>query len=68
MKLPDHILRYFLLAALLLIAGIVIIILQTAMIHQGLDRFDARELKAQEQYHTTTVMPFMATYFPGFCS
>ena len=34
------------------------------MINQGLDQFDAIELKAQAEYHIATVMPFMANVFP----
>jgi hypothetical protein len=64
MKLPDHFLWYFLIATLLLISGIVFVIIQTAMINHGLDQFDAIELKAQAQYHTTTVIPFMANVYP----
>jgi hypothetical protein len=64
MKLPDHFFRYFLIATLLLISGIVFIIIQTAMINHGLNQFDAIELKAQEQYHIMTVMPFMANVYP----
>jgi|WetSurMetagenome_2_1015567.scaffolds.fasta_scaffold119985_2 hypothetical protein len=64
MKIPDNFLRYFLIAALLLISGIVFVIIQTAVINQGLDQFDVMELKAQAQYHTTTIMPFMANVYP----
>jgi hypothetical protein len=64
MKLPEHFLRYFLIAALFLIAGTGIVIVQTAITHPGLDRFDTMGLQAQAEYHTTTVMPFMATAYP----
>jgi uncharacterized membrane protein SpoIIM required for sporulation len=64
MKLPEHFLRYFLIAALILITGIVFVILQTAATHPGIHQFGAVELRAQEQYHKTTVMPFMANVYP----
>jgi hypothetical protein len=64
MKLPDHFLRYFLIAAIILASGIVFVIIQTAVIYHDLDRFDAVELQAQAQYHKTTVMPFMANVYP----
>jgi len=64
MKLPEHFLRYFLIAALLLIAGTGFVILQTAITHPGLERFDATELQAQADYHSKTVIPFMATVYP----
>jgi hypothetical protein len=64
MKLPEHFLRYFLIAALLLITGTGFVILQTAVTHPGLERFDAMELQAQAEYHKTTVMPFMAAAYP----
>jgi uncharacterized membrane protein SpoIIM required for sporulation len=64
MKLPRHFLRYFLIAALLLIAGTGVVIFQTAVTHPGIERFDTMELQAQAEYHTITVMPFMATAYP----
>jgi hypothetical protein len=64
MKLSDHFLRYFLIAAIILVSGIAFVIIQTALIHHDLDRFDAVELQAQAQYHKTTIMPFMANVYP----
>ena len=64
MKLPDHFLRYFLIAAGILILGLVLVIIQTAVMHPGIEKFDAAALRAQAQYHTTTVIPFMANVYP----
>jgi hypothetical protein len=64
MKLPDHFLRYFMIATGFLILGILIVIIQTAALNPGLGPFDAVELQAQARYHTMTVMPFMAAVFP----
>ncbi len=64
MKIPPHFLRYFLIAALILITGIIFVILQTAVTHPGIEQFDAMELQAQAQYHNTTVIPFMAKVYP----
>lgn len=64
MKIPDHFLRYFLIAALILAAGIATIIIQTAVTHPGINQFGAEELRAQARYHQTTVIPFMAGAYP----
>jgi hypothetical protein len=64
MKLPDHFLRYFLIATIILLTGIAFVIVQTAVIHPGIEKFDSVGLRAQAQYHNTTVMPFMANVYP----
>lgn len=64
MKLPDRFLRYFVIATFLLIAGIVLVILQTAHINPGLEPLDHPALQARAEYHTSTLMPYMAGVFP----
>jgi hypothetical protein len=64
MKLPSQFLRYFLIAALLLIAGITFVILQTAMTHPSLAPLDPAALQARADYHRSTLVPFMAGVFP----
>lgn len=64
MKLPDHFLRYFLIAALLLLFGIVFVILQTAMTHPSLAPLDPAALQARAEYHRSTLVPYMAGVFP----
>jgi hypothetical protein len=64
MKFPDHFLRYFLIAALLLIAGIIFVILQTAVTNPGLVPLDHAALQARADYHKNTVMPFLANAYP----
>jgi len=64
MTLPNHFLRYFLIAAILLVSGIVVIIIQTAMTNPGLVPLNPPELQARADYHKTTVMPFMAAAYP----
>lgn len=64
MKLPDHFLRYFLIATALLIFGIVSVIVQTAVTNPGLEPLNATELQARADHHRLTVMPFMAGVYP----
>jgi len=64
MKLPDHFLRYFLIATVILLSGILFVIVQTAIIHPGIEKFGAVELRAQAQYHNATIIPFMASVYP----
>ena len=64
MKLPDHFLRYFLIATALLIFGIVFVIVQTAVTNPGLESLNATELRARADHHRITVMPFMARVYP----
>jgi hypothetical protein len=64
MKLPERFLRYFLIAALLLISGIIFVILQTAIVHPVVTPYGPEELRAQTVYYTTIVMPFLAEVFP----
>jgi hypothetical protein len=64
MKLPDHFFRYFFIAAILLVSGIVVIIVQTAVTNPGLVPLSHPALQARADYHKTTVMPFMAAAFP----
>jgi hypothetical protein len=64
MKLPGHFLRYFLIAALLLIAGIIFVIIQTAVTNPGLLPLDPGALQARAEYHSSTLVPYMAGVFP----
>ncbi len=64
MKLPDKFLRSFLIAALLLIAGIILVIIQTAMTYPALAPLDPAALQARAEYHSSTVVPSMAGVFP----
>jgi uncharacterized membrane protein SpoIIM required for sporulation len=64
MKIPDHLLRYFLIAAGILILGILVVIIQTAVTHPGIVPLDHTGLQARADYHRDVVMPKMATVFP----
>ncbi len=64
MKLPDHFFRYFLIAALLLTAGIVFIIIQTAITNPDIAPLDHAALQARADYHSSTFMPYIAGVFP----
>jgi hypothetical protein len=64
MKLPDHLLRYFLIATGLLILGILFVIVQSAVMNPGLEPLNATELRARADHHSLTVMPFMARVYP----
>jgi uncharacterized membrane protein SpoIIM required for sporulation len=64
MKLPEHFLRYFLIAAGLLILGILFVILQTALTNPDLAPLNATELQARADHHSLTVMPFIARVYP----
>jgi hypothetical protein len=64
MKLPDHFFRYFLIAAFLLSAGILFVIIQTAVTNPGLAPLDHAALQARADYHRSILMPHMAGVFP----
>jgi hypothetical protein len=64
MKLPEHFLRYFLIATAILLSGIIFVIIQTAVMHPGIHLFGEMELRAQAQYYTSAVVPFMANVYP----
>ena len=64
MKLPDHFLRYFIFATILLLLGIVFVIVQTAVTNPDLVPLNATELRARADHHSLTVMPFMARVYP----
>jgi hypothetical protein len=64
MKLPDKFLRYVLIAAGLLVLGILFVIVQTAVMNPGLAPLNATELQARADHHSLTVMPFMARVYP----
>jgi hypothetical protein len=64
MKIPDHFLRYFVIATFILIAGILFVIIQTAIIHPDLTPFGPAELKAETDYYTATIIPAMAKVYP----
>ena len=64
MKVPDHFLRYFLIATGMLILGILVVIVQTAVTKPGLVPLDHAGLQARADYHRDMVMPKMAIAFP----
>jgi hypothetical protein len=64
MKLPDHFLRYFLIATVFLITGILFVMVQTAVENPGLVPLNATELHARADHHSLTVIPFMAKVYP----
>lgn len=64
MKIPDHFFWYFLITAIILLSGIALVILQTAVTHPGITPLDAEELQARADYHRDVVMPKLATVFP----
>jgi len=64
MKLPDHFLRYFIIATIILLSGIIFVIIQTAVINPGVLPLNATALQARADHHTLVVMPFMARVFP----
>jgi hypothetical protein len=64
MKIPDHLLRYFLIATGILILGILFVIVQTAVTNPDLAPLNAKELQARADHHSLTVMPFMANVYP----
>jgi hypothetical protein len=64
MKLPDHFLRYFVIATALLILGLFCVIVQTAVTNPDLEPLNATELQARADHHSLTVMPFMARVYP----
>jgi uncharacterized membrane protein SpoIIM required for sporulation len=64
MKLPDHFFRYFIIATIILLSGIVFVIIQTAIIHPGVTPLNATALQARADHHTLVVMPFLATVYP----
>jgi len=64
MKIPDHFLRYFLIATCLLLLGIIFVIVQTAVTNPGLEPLNATELRARADHHHITVMPFIARVYP----
>ena len=64
MKVPDHFLRYFLIATGMLILGILFVIVQTAVTNPGLVPLDHAGLQARADYHRCMVMPKMAIVYP----
>ena len=64
MKVPDHFLRYFLIATGMLILGILVVIVQTAVTNPGLVPLDHAGLQARADYHRCMVMPKMAIVYP----
>lgn len=64
MKLPDQFLRYFFIAAFLLFAGIVFVVIQTAIIYHAVAPLNSTELAVQANYHSTVHVPHMASVFP----
>jgi len=64
MKIPDHFLRYFLIATILLLLGIVFVIVQTAVTHPGLEPLNATELRLRADYHSQVIIPAIAKVYP----
>jgi len=64
MKIPYLFSRYFLIAAILLIAGIGLVIAQAAIQNPHPEPLDRTELQARADFHRITVMPFMAHAYP----
>ncbi|OPX61763.1 MULTISPECIES: stage II sporulation protein M [unclassified Methanoregula] len=64
MKLPDHFLRYFLIAAAFLILGILFVIVQSAVVNHHLPPLNATELRLRADYHSHVIMPAMEKLFP----
>lgn len=64
MKLPDHFFRYFLIATLLLITGIVFVIIQTAITNPNILPLGHATLQARADYYSSTFMPYIAGVFP----
>jgi hypothetical protein len=64
MKLPVHFFRYFFIATLLLTAGIVFVIIQTAITNPHLLPLDHAALQSRADYHSSTFMPYIAGVFP----
>jgi len=64
MKLPDRFPRYFLIAAILLLSGIALVIVQAAVQNPHPEPLDHAGLQARADFHRVTVMPFMAHAFP----
>ena len=64
MKIPDHFLRYFLIATGMLILGILFVIVQTAVTNPGLVPLDHAGLQTRADYHRDMVMPKMANVCP----
>ena len=64
MKLPDHFFRYFLIAVFLLSAGIVFVVIQTAVAYHDVRPLNTTELVVVADYHTTVHVPHMASVFP----
>lgn len=64
MKIPEQFVRYFLLAAALLLAGILLVVIQSAVENPGIGPLNQTELQARADFHRITVMPFMAHAYP----
>jgi len=64
MKLPARFLRYFIIATILLLSGIFVVIIQTAVTNPGLLPLNATALQARADHHTLVVMPFLAKVYP----
>ncbi|HSQ93256.1 MAG TPA: hypothetical protein VLL74_03075 [Methanoregula sp.] len=64
MKFPDRFLRYFLIATSMLLLGIVVVTVQTAVMNPDPEPLTATELRARADYHRLTVMPFMSGVYP----
>jgi uncharacterized membrane protein SpoIIM required for sporulation len=64
MTIPCNSPRYFTLAAFLLFFGIMITVIQAAAIHYNTPIPDRAALEARAEYHSGTVVPYMAGVFP----
>ena len=62
--LPDHFSRYFLLVTLVLVLGIGLVVLQSAVTHPGLKQADAGVLYASYIHQVDFTIPYLAGVFP----
>jgi hypothetical protein len=64
MKLHENFLRYFIIATIILLSGIILVIIQTAITHPGVTPLNATALQARADHHTLVVIPVLAKVFP----
>jgi hypothetical protein len=64
MKFPDKFFQYFLIAALILMSGIVCVMIENAILHPAVTPLGPAELRLQSEYYAATIVPAMAKVFP----
>lgn len=64
MKIPCNFSRYFFLAFFILVAGILFVIIQSAIAHPYITPLDQAALQARAAYHSSTSIPYMAGVYP----